>query len=102
DPDLLKDIDPSRVAKDAKASGQALTKFRSYLMNDEMPWTVVSIPTVGWAKKVFLNETEEKAVELLWEEILKTVRLNEAEPMAPTRRHNDPLEQMRKKLNEIQ
>ncbi|HLS22762.1 MAG TPA: aminopeptidase [Pseudogracilibacillus sp.] len=102
DPDLLKDIDPSRVAKDAKASGQALTKFRSYLMNDEMPWTVVSIPTVGWAKKVFPNETEEKAVELLWEEIQKTVRLNEADPIAAWDRHNETLEQMRTKLNEKQ
>lgn len=102
DPDLLKDIDPSRVAKDAKASGQALTKFRSYLMNDEMPWTVVSIPTVGWAKKVFPNETEEKAVELLWEEIQKTVRLNQADPIAAWDRHNETLEQMRTKLNEKQ
>ena len=102
DPDLLKDIDPSRVAKDAKASGQALTKFRSYLMNDEMPWTVVSIPTVGWAKKVFPNETEEKAVELLWEEIQKTVRLNEADPIVAWDRHNETLEQMRTKLNEKQ
>jgi len=102
DPDLLKDIDPSRVAKDAKASGQALTKFRSYLMNDEMPWTVVSIPTVGWAKKVFPNETEEKAVELLWEAIQKTVRLNEADPIAAWDRHNETLEQLRTKLNEKQ
>lgn len=98
-PDLLKDIDPSRVAKEAKATGQALTKYRAYLMNDEVPWTVVSLPTKGWAKKVFPQETEEKAVALLWEEIKKTVRLTEDDPLSAWDQHNKKLEAMQTKLN---
>src|SRR5690625_519804 len=45
DPDLLKEIDPSKVALANKAAGEALTNYRKAVMNDEVTWTVISIPT---------------------------------------------------------
>lgn len=50
-PDLLKDIDPSRVAKANKAAAEAMVNFRKYTMNDRIPWTIISIPSKDWAKK---------------------------------------------------
>ncbi|HZW68357.1 MAG TPA: aminopeptidase [Pseudogracilibacillus sp.] len=99
-PDLLQDIDPNRVAMETKAAGEALTKFRSYLMNDEVTWTVVSIPTVGWAKKIFPEASETEAVEQLWHEIVKTVRIDEADPVKAWNKHNETLKNMREQLNE--
>src|SRR5690625_1018196 len=80
DPDLLQEIDPEKVAKANKASAKALANFRKYTMNDEIPWSVISIPTVGWAKKIFPDKTEEEAVKSLWEEIIKIVRVDEEDP----------------------
>lgn len=99
DPDLLQDIDPSRIAMEAKASGEALTKFRSYLMNDEVTWTVVSIPTAGWAQKIFPDKTKDEAVKQLWDEIVKTVRVDLEDPIAAWDEHNETLKDMREQLN---
>lgn len=99
-PDLLQHIDPSRVAMETKASGEALTKFRSYLMNDEVTWTVVSIATADWAKKIFPEETEENALKQLWNEIIKTVRVDLDDPIAAWDTHNETLKDMREQLNE--
>lgn len=101
-PDLLQNIDPKRVAMETKASGEALTKFRSYLMNDEVTWTVVSIPTKDWAKKIFPELDADEAVARLWNEIIKTVRVDSEDPIAAWDRHNETLYEMRKQLNEKQ
>src|SRR5690625_1637487 len=76
DPDLLKDIDPSRVALANKASGQAMTKFQNYVMNDKITWSIISIPTGDWAQKVFPELSREEAVARLWDAIVKIVRVD--------------------------
>src|SRR5690625_3896929 len=38
-PDLLQDIDPTRVAKANKAAAQAMMNFRKYTMNDKIAWS---------------------------------------------------------------
>lgn len=100
DPDLLKDINPEKIAKANKASAKALANFRKYTMNDEIPWSVISIPTAGWAKKVFPDKTEEEAVKSLWEEIIKIVRVDEKDPIAAWDQHNESLRIARERLNE--
>ena len=102
DPDLLQDVDPNRVATATKASGAALKKFRDYVMNDKVTWTVVSIPAKGWAKKVFPNQSPEEAVELLWKEIINIVRVDEEDPLAAWDKHNAMLKKAHQILNEKQ
>lgn len=91
-PDLLKDIDPARIALANKASGEALTEFQSYVMNDKIPWSVISIPTKGWAKKIFPNLSEEEAVQRLWEAIAKIVRIDQEDPIRAWEKHNQVLQ----------
>src|SRR5699024_860885 len=69
DPDLLKNIDPQRVAMAQKAAGEALKNFRSYTMNDRIAWSIISIPSAAWAQKIFPDQTEEEAIENLWDAI---------------------------------
>lgn len=98
-PDLLKDIDPQKVAKANKAGAKALAEFRKYTMNDEIPWSVISIPTPGWAKKIFPDKTEEEAVKSLWEAIIKIVRVDQEDPIAAWDEHNETLRVARETLN---
>ncbi len=65
DPELLKEIDPKKIAANNKSSSIALKEWRKYTMNDINPWCVISIPTKSWAKRVFPDVTEEEAVEKL-------------------------------------
>lgn len=102
DPDLLKDVDPSRIAAASKAAGMALKNYREYIMNDKVTWTVISIPTEAWAQKIFPQKPVTEAVGLLWAEIIKMVRIDQADPIAAWDRHNELLEKAHTYLNEKQ
>lgn len=98
-PDLLKDVDPAKVAKANKASGEAMKEFRQYTMNDRIPWSIISIPTGDWAQKIFPDQSKEEAMESLWEEIFKIVRVDQGDPVAAWQEHNNRLKQAREYLN---
>lgn len=102
DPDLLQGIDPTRVATATKATGNALKKFREYVMNDRVTWTVVSIPARAWAEKIFPNKPSDDAVKSLWDEIIQMVRIDKDDPIAAWEEHNRKLEKAHKILNEKQ
>lgn len=102
DPDLLQDVDGKRIAAANKAAGIALTKFRTHLMNDEVQWSVISIPTAAWAQKIFPDKSAEAAVAALWEEIIKMVRVDLNDPIAAWNEHNATLKKAYEFLNEKQ
>ena len=77
DPELLKDIDPEKIATWNKVAGLATKSIRKYTMNDINSWCVISVPTKRWAKKVFPDLGEEEAVEKLWTSILDAARVGE-------------------------
>lgn len=102
DPDALKGVDPLKVAAAQKASGKALTNFQAAVMNDKIPWSVISMPTKTWAKKIFPKESTETAVRKLWEAILAAVRVDQKDPIAAWKEHNQKLLKAVEVLNEKQ
>ena len=90
-PDLLKDVDPQRVANYQKASGLALKEWRSYTLSDKCKWSIVSIPTEAWAKKVFPDVSNEEAIDKLWEAIFKCSRVDGQDPIEAWNKHNEDL-----------
>ena len=99
DPELLKDVDPKRIAMVQKTNSIALAEHRDKLMSNENAWCVVSVPTVAWAKKVFPEYSEEQAVDALWGAILNSVRANEADPMDAWDAHKRALRERMAFLN---
>ncbi|WP_412768020.1 aminopeptidase [Halobacillus yeomjeoni] len=102
DPDLLKGIDAGKVAAANKARAQAMSTFRGYTMNDRIQWSIVSIPIPAWAQKIFPGESEDTAVEKLWEQIFSIVRVDREDPNAAWEEHNQTLIKAREFLNEKQ
>ncbi|RDY23013.1 aminopeptidase [Romboutsia maritimum] len=98
-PDLLKNVDPQRVANYQKASGIALKEWRSYTLSDKCKWSIVSVPTEAWAKKVFPNENPENAVEKLWDAIFKCSRVENQNPVEAWKQHNKDLKSRMDFLN---
>lgn len=90
-PDLLKDVDPARVALANKASAEKMTTFQDYVMNDKITWSIISIPTGDWAQKVFPDKTRDEAIVALWETIVKIVRVDQDDPIAAWEEHNKTL-----------
>ena len=75
DPENLKGVDPERIARANIANGKANEEFSIEMMNSAVQWCIASIPVPSWAKKVFPDLSEEQAMEKLWEEIFKAVRI---------------------------
>ncbi|MEG0562442.1 MAG: aminopeptidase [Cetobacterium sp.] len=99
-PDLLKNVDPQRVANFQKASGMALKEWRSYTLSDKCKWSIVSIPTESWATKVFPDISSKEAVDKLWNAIFKCTRVDNEDPIAAWAQHNSDLKLRMNFLNE--
>lgn len=98
-PDLLKDVNPERIANFQKASATALKKWRSYTSSDKCKWSIISIPTVSWATKVFPDVTESEAMEKLWDAIFKCTRVDTKDPIFAWKNHNESLKSKTDFLN---
>lgn len=99
DPEVMKGVNPERIAKWGKIRGEALREYTDRLMSNKNVWCVASIPTISWAKKVFPELTEDEAVDKLWETILKTVRADVEDPVAAWDEHKNNLKKSLKFLN---
>ena len=74
-PGFMADADPEKMQKSAIAKNKALDKWRNYTMENRGQWTIVGIPTIGWAKKVFPDLDDETAMKKLWDAVLHSVRV---------------------------
>ncbi len=79
-PNIYKGVDPDKLAKVSMASRLALHKFFDATMSNKIHWTIVSVPTEGWAKTIFPDDTTEVAIDKLWDNIAIAMRLNEEDP----------------------
>lgn len=102
DPDLLAGIATEKLAAQQKASGTALVNYRKAVMNDDIAWSIIAVPSQKWAAKVFPNLPESEQVDALWNAIFKTVRIGEeGNAVEAWRKHVDFLESRAKRLNEM-
>lgn len=82
DPDLLSSVPPARVGMATKAAQQATAEFRSYLMTHRIAWSIISAPSLAWAKKVFPSQEDGEAMAQLWQAIQKASRVDGLDPVA--------------------
>jgi len=99
DPELLKEVNPERVVRVQKASNAALKEYRERMMSNKNAWSVVSIPTHAWARKVFPDVSPEDAVEKLWTAIFEAVRVDTTDPVVAWKEHSQELKQNLDYLN---
>lgn len=97
--DLLKDVDPERVAISSKTAATAREGFLNYMRNNQVSWLMVSYPTAEWSAKVFPNLNEAERVQKLWEQIFKLTRVDKADPVAAWNKHIETLTGKQDMLN---
>jgi aminopeptidase len=101
DPENMRGVDPDRLRRANMAAGRDLKDFMRIQMSNGIPWCVVSVPIASWAKKVFPELSEDEAMERLWEEIFKAVRITEdGDAVAEWRAHCDRIEGFAKRMTE--
>ncbi len=82
DPDLMEMVDNERIDTNKKALNLASTDYHKALMENKNRWCVISVPTAGWARKVFPEaRNKQQAIDLLWNAIFRSTRCNEKDPI---------------------
>lgn len=100
-PDLLKDVEPYRVAMATKAASAAMQGFQEYVRAGRISWSIVAMPSREWAQKVFPALETQEAMERLWSEIQRAIRLTEPDPVAAWEKHIAGLKQKLRILNDL-
>jgi len=91
DPDLLKDVDPARLATVQRTEGQLFAPLSRLISGDAVNWCVVGYATPGWAARVFPDSPPDEQQKRLWDAIFKTVRLDAPDPVSAWEAHVDHL-----------
>jgi aminopeptidase len=81
-PGLLDDLDPNRAGQDLLPR---LKETGKVVSDRTTNWTIVPVPTPGWARQIFPDLDEDAAVERLTRELAHVCRLDEDDPVAAWR-----------------
>lgn len=101
DPDAYSGIDARKPAAARKAMYAVTKEYNFKLDINACQWCVAGIPCEKWAKKVFPNDSAEKAVEKLWEAILKSARVDTPDPIAAWKEHQKTFLDKKQWLNSL-
>ncbi|WP_223699921.1 aminopeptidase [Sutcliffiella deserti] len=99
-PDLLKGVDPQKIANLQKVTGEATKNSRKYTMSDKVSWSIVAVPSKGWAAKVFPELSEKEQEEKLWDAIFHATRANLEDPVKAWNEHKSNLSEKVDFLND--
>ena len=99
DPDGLKGINMEKMAKVRQMTYPILKPYSEQRSNKEQ-WCIAAVPGAAWAKKVFPGVPKGKAIEMLWEAILSTSRVND-DPIQAWADHNADLKARTDYLNSL-
>ncbi len=99
DPEALKGVDTSRLAKFSKLSEKYLQGHTNNMMNNKLRWCVVSVPSTAWAMKMYPGVEAQEAKEKLWDAIFNATRMNEDNPTRAWENHIENLTKKSEFLN---
>ena len=99
DPDGLKGMNIAKMSKGQQGRYPVIKTYRDAIEGKHQ-WCIAGVPGVAWAKKVFPGQPKGKAVEMLWEAILSTARVEE-DPMGAWDAHNKDLHDRCDYLNSL-
>lgn len=91
-PNALKGLDPEKISETAKANSLAMEKVRIATQANVVSWLVVAGASEDWAKLVFPDlPSSEAQVDALWDQIFKTTRVYEDDPIKAWDEHEATL-----------
>ncbi len=100
DPDGMNGVDQQKMSAARRALFPQIKPYRLALENRHQ-WCIAAVPGKAWAKKVFPNLPERKAVEEMWKVILKTSHADGKNPIQAWKEHNANLDARCSYLNAL-
>lgn len=77
DPEIYKGLDTEKINRATNARQQALKPWRDLTMGNRLQWCVASIPSEAWAKRIFPQDSPQKAMDKLWQAIYAVCYVDE-------------------------
>ena len=99
DPELMREVNPEIISSNIRSVHRALKKFYDASMKNEIRWTIIAVPSRGWAEKVFPGMPFRDSIENLWQLIFKSMRMDTENPVAEWNKHYGILEKRAEILN---
>lgn len=90
DPDGMNGVDQEKMSQARRALYPEIKGYREAIENKHQ-WCIAAVPGKAWAKKVFPDLSEKKAVEKMWQTILYTARADGKNPIKTWKGHNADL-----------
>ncbi len=98
-PSIFAGCDPEKLAESQVATLKSRANIRNATMSNYLRWTIVSVPTVGWAKQVFPDLPVDVAMDKMWNAIGHIMRLDCKNPVDAWRKHIDTLHRRAQFMN---
>lgn len=100
DPDGLVGIDQE---KESIASSKRYPILKPYIdkMENKYQWCIAGVPGLKWAKKIYPELSNKKAIDALWKDILKCARCDSGDPIKNWDQHNKNLKEKCDYLNSL-
>jgi len=107
DPDAMKGINIDKLNEVSVRRYPVIKKYRDQMEN-KYQWVIVAAPSVKWAKKIFPGERAGRAVDKLWQAILRCVRMGDgsdrsamaSDPIKNWEEHNKNFDDRSRWLND--
>jgi len=99
DPRLLEGIPPEKVAAAQRAQAEAYRPALEAISQFATNWSLVPFAHPAWARRLFPDLPEEEGVNRLWEVLFQVTRVDQEDPIAAWRAHNQRLAQLVDYLN---
>jgi aminopeptidase len=99
DPDAFKGIKQSILSKSSMKVRKKAKPYRD-LMDGKYKWCIAAVPSKEWARIIFKGKEDDEAVELLWNAILSTSRVD-GHAVENWEKHNRNLLNHCEKLNSL-
>ncbi len=96
---LFEGINPERVQRFQQGTLAGRADFARRVANFEFVWSAIGVPTAAWARAVFPQLEGDAALDALWTAVLRTVRLDQPDPVKAWNEHVDAAQARRENLN---
>lgn len=92
DPQLYEGIDSKKLEASMRTRIKNMKFATDARGSNYCRWTIVCTPTAAWAKKIFPNaKSNEEAIDLMWNAIIKAMRLDQPDPVQAWKEHIEKL-----------
>jgi aminopeptidase len=87
DPNVYEGLDPEKIAAMQRSHLENYSSVSALVSRNAINWCVVASAAPAWAKKLFPDLTETKAMDKLWKAIFETTRATQTDTIAAWQDH---------------